>query len=158
MQNPSLVQRREQLTLRDMLTADLNDVLAIERNAQLMPWGRLSFEESLTKQHICRVVEFEKTVIAFHVVCPVVDELHILNVAVNPQHQGQGIGHVLVEDIIQQANQQKSKKIFLEVRASNKVAQSLYQQWQFEQLSIRKGYYRTPNKKREDALVFVRHC
>lgn len=37
------------LTLRDMVNQDLNEVLVIERNAHISPWSRLSFEESLTR-------------------------------------------------------------------------------------------------------------
>jgi len=123
-----------QLVLRDMHTKDLNQVLLIERNAQISPWSRLSFEESLTKQNICRVLETNKEIIAYHVVCPIEDELHILN-------------------------DQNLNRIFLEVRASNEVAMNLYAQWSFKQISIRKAYYRSSartNGLREDALIFMR--
>lgn len=139
-----------------MQGADLMQVLAIERNAQVMPWSRLSFEESLNKQHHCQVVEYQNKVVAFHVVCPVADELHILNLAVAPHYQGRGLGHVLLQDIVALADSLQLNKIFLEVRAGNTVAQSLYQKWQFEQCAVRKAYYRTADKQREDAMVMVR--
>ena len=50
----------------------------------------------------------------------------------------------------------KVQRFFLEVRASNVAAHSLYQKWQFKQISIRKNYYRTQAIEREDALVMVR--
>ena len=142
-----------------MRTKDLYQVLLIERNAQISPWSRLSFEESLTKQHICRVLDVDGEIIAYHVVCPVADELHILNVVAAPQLQGLGLGHRLMHDILEIATIQSANKIFLEVRAGNEVAQNLYLQWRFKQISVREAYYRSSahaDDKREDALVFMR--
>ena len=70
-----------------MEATDLSEVLAIERNAQPSPWGRVSFEESLVREHVCRVAvlqdDFNKqTILAYHVVCVIADELHILNLVV----------------------------------------------------------------------------
>ena len=150
------------ITIRDMHSVDLCQVLQIERNTQVMPWSRLSFEESLSKNYRCRVVVDNQAIkgqdklAAFHVVCPIVDELHILNLAVAADMQGQGLGHFLMDDILAIADDQQMRKIFLEVRASNLTAHSLYQKWQFKQISIRKKYYRTQGKEREDALVMVR--
>lgn len=149
----------DDLSLRDMRSEDLASVLVIERNAQVSPWSRLSFEESLTKNHICRVLIYDQKIVAFHVVCTVVDELHILNVVVAGYLQGIGLGHLLMQDIVQIAQTEKVKNLFLEVRASNQAAQSLYLKWQFKQIALRKGYYRSSEAKldqREDALVFTR--
>jgi len=149
----------EDLSLRDMRSDDLASVLVIERNAQVSPWSRLSFEESLTKNYVCRVLMCNEKIAAFHVVSTVADELHILNVVVATHLQGIGLGHVLMRDIEQIAQSEKVKKIFLEVRASNQAAQGLYLKWQFKQIALRKGYYRSSEAKldqREDALVFAR--
>lgn len=150
--------------LRDMLSEDLSEVLTIERAVHISPWSRLSFEESLTKhearEYSCRVVEFADEVVGYTVLCPVVDELHILNIVVASGYQGRGLSHLLMQDILEQAEVKGLKKIFLEVRASNEIAQSLYLKWQFEQIAIRKRYYSLPNSKnsneREDALIFLR--
>ncbi|MDB4512050.1 ribosomal protein S18-alanine N-acetyltransferase [Arenicella sp.] len=146
---------------REMLAVDLGAVLAIEQNAQPSPWARLSFEESLAKQHCCRVVcrtNNDQDIVAYHVVCPVSDELHILNLVVAREWQGQGIAHILMHDVIAIATDfDQITKIFLEVRSNNKAAQNLYRQWQFEQIAVRKNYYRGgPEQGREDALVLVK--
>lgn len=145
--------------MRDMRSDDLATVLQIERGAQISPWSRLSFEESLTRKHACRVLVNRKEVIGYHVVCAVADELHVLNIVVAIQYQGQGLSHGLLGDIIEIAERLNLKKIFLEVRASNLTAQSLYAKWQFSQIAQRKAYYAaTPatDGKREDALIFMR--
>lgn len=145
------------LSVRDMHTQDLQQVVQIECNSQASPWGRISFEESLTKQHVCRVILIEQTVVAYHVVCAVADELHILNVVAALHLQGLGLGHRLMQDILEIADAKKLVKIFLEVRASNQIAQSLYTKWQFKRIALRKQYYRANNDGvREDALVYLR--
>ena len=163
------------LIARDMTSDDLSQVMGIENNAQASPWGRLSFEESLTKSHFCRVLEVaaehepsldrheqisEGQIVAYHVVCAILDELHILNVVAAPQYQGIGLGHRLMHDILEIAEHHQSRRIFLEVRASNQKAQSLYLKWQFKQMGLRKAYYRPTlsNTIREDALIFMRDC
>ncbi len=156
------------LVARDMSSDDLTQVMTIENNAQASPWGRLSFEESLTKSHFCRVLEVaweheqgqQSQIVAYHVVCPILDELHILNVVAAPQYQGIGLGHRLMHDILEIAEHHQTRRIFLEVRASNEKAQSLYLKWQFKQMGLRKAYYRRTlsNTSREDALIFMRDC
>lgn len=170
------------LIARDMSSDDITQVMGIENNAQASPWGRLSFEESLTKSHFCRVLEIfgekesgldshepnldshepglESHIVAYHVVCPILDELHILNVVAAPQYHGIGLGHRLMQDILEIAEYHQLQRIFLEVRAGNEKAQSLYLKWQFKQMGLRKEYYRptTSNAKREDALIFMRDC
>jgi len=141
----------KRVAMRDMRIGDLDEVLTIERDAQQMPWSRSSFEESLNGAHLCRVAYINQTIVAFHVICPVVDEMHILTIAVAPSQQGQGLGHLLMNDIVELATCNA-----LEVRVGNQVAQALYQQWQFHTLSVRKGYYRTPTEAREDGLVMVK--
>jgi len=139
----------------DMSVKDLAQVLSIEKQTQSVPWNLQLFEESLTRQHICRVLKNASQIKAFHIICPVLDELHILNLVVSASAQGQGFGHALMHDIFSFAKNNTSKKIFLEVRASNLVAQSLYLKWQFTQIAVRKNYYRTANKQREDGLIFM---
>ena len=169
-----------------MLSEDLSNVLTIERNAHISPWSRLSFEESITKQesstneesstdkepstdeksltsnnkYLCRILAFDEQVVGYFIICPVADEMHILNIVTSLHFQGQGVGHLLMEEIIRLAQEGQRPKIFLEVRASNLVAQNLYIKWQFEQISIRKRYYTLPNSEsneKEDALIFMRY-
>jgi len=144
-----------------MLVSDLSEVILAENQVQVSPWSRASFEESLSREHKCRVlVKSEKElneIVAFYVICPIADEMHILNFLVVKSHQGLGIGHVLMQDIVEVSQQSgQVKRIFLEVRESNIVAQNLYHKWQFQQLSIRKNYYRTLSQGREDALILFR--
>lgn len=153
----------DELTTRDMRNDDLSEVLPIEQAAHVSPWGRISFEESLTRNeqsvnaHPCRVLMARGQIVGYHILSLVLDELHVLNVVCAPRVQGMGLGHRLMQDIVEIAKQRTLKKIFLEVRTSNKIAQALYEKWGFRQIAVRKRYYRPSAAKqsREDALVYL---
>lgn len=84
---------------------------------------------------------------AFH---RIIDEVELQNMAVDPDHQHQGVGRALLEAARERMLQAGAKRVFLEVRASNKPALSLYCSIGFGLHSRRKDYYRDPQ---EDALV-----
>ncbi len=147
----------DDVSITDMCSEDLTQVTHIEQLAHISPWARLSFEESLNKEYCCRVLKVGDHIQGYHVCSAVLDELHILNVVCAPKQQGRGFGHALMSDIRTFAEQKQLKKIFLEVRASNTVAQSLYEKWGFKQIALRKKYYKPSpkNHEREDALVYL---
>ena len=77
-----------------------------------------------------------------------VGELEITNIAVRKSHQGRGVAKRLMTNL-----EQRLETIFLEVRASNAVAQALYESHGFEVVGRRKDYYRQPV---EDAILMQR--
>ena len=80
---------------------------------------------------------------AFH---RILDEVELRNMAVDPEHREQGIGKALLEDARDRLLKVGAKRVFLEVRASNKPALSLYYSVGFALHSLRKGYYRDPDE------------
>lgn len=75
-------------------------------------------------------------------------EAEILTLGVARSARGQGIGGKLLDRLIELAWGEGSEQIFLEVRASGHVAQSLYRSRGFEVVGERPNYYRD-----EDALI-----
>jgi ribosomal-protein-alanine N-acetyltransferase len=71
----------------------------------------------------------------------VVDELHLLNVAVAIPWRRQGIGRALVEDLIAYGRAHAVVRILLEVRAGNLAAVTLYEQLGFSRFNVRARYY-----------------
>jgi ribosomal-protein-alanine N-acetyltransferase len=80
----------------------------------------------------------------------VVDEMHILNVAVAPEWRRRGLARWLLRFAMAHAVRGGARRAFLEVRRSNREALRLYEGLGFSRLAVRPGYYREP---REDALV-----
>ncbi len=88
--------------------------------------------------------------IAFRVIA---DEAEILNLAVDSPHRRRGIASRLIGDAIEACRAAGAKKIFLEVRDSNKAARNLYARMEFLEAGRRRQYYRQPL---EDAVVLER--
>lgn len=81
-----------------------------------------------------------------------VNEAHIINIAVRASCRGHGIGELLLISSIDMAIKLKAAVVTLEVRASNTIAQNLYTKYGFKRVGLRKGYY-TDNK--EDAFIMT---
>lgn len=71
----------------------------------------------------------------------VVDELHLLNVAVAISSRRRGIGRALMGDLLAYARDHAVARILLEVRASNGPAVALYESLGFARFNVREGYY-----------------
>jgi ribosomal-protein-alanine N-acetyltransferase len=111
----------------------------------LMPWTRQKTPEeiplpSITQQYIA----------GFSGIWMIADEAHLTNIAVRQQYRGKGLGELLVIATIDLAIEYQASFMTLEVRASNLVAQSLYQKYGFTQMGVRRGYYLD---NREDAII-----
>jgi len=96
------------------------------------------------------VDEISEGVAGYAVALTVLDESEILNIAVDPAMRGRGLGGRLLDAAIAEVAGRGAVAAFLEVRESNSAARELYRSRGFEELSRRRGYYRTPV---EDALV-----
>jgi ribosomal-protein-alanine N-acetyltransferase len=83
----------------------------------------------------------------------IVDEMHILNVAVAPAWRRRGLARWILGFATGQAARSGARRAFLEVRRSNREALSLYEGLGFSRLRVRKDYYSEP---REDAVVLGR--
>jgi ribosomal-protein-alanine N-acetyltransferase len=158
--------RHAPMTLRPMRRTDLDAVLAIEQRAFPQPWSRSFFEKELAaSQAACTVAiaggagvaavvapRGEPKILGYTVCWRVLDELHLLNVAVHPERRGSGIGRLLVEAVMDEGRQTGARVMFLEVRAGNLVARRLYRRLGFRELGVRRGYY-GPG---QDAIVMER--
>lgn len=126
--------------IRTMVSQDLAQVSAIERQVEFHPWSERQFQESLDAGQRCTVMVDGKKVIGFCILQPVLDEANLLLMAIDPNFQRQGRGLVMLEESIALLGEQ-CVMIFLEVRASNRPAIALYEKVGFHQMGMRKNYY-----------------
>jgi ribosomal-protein-alanine N-acetyltransferase len=80
----------------------------------------------------------------------VVDELHVMNVAVAPAHRRRGLARFLLRCALDRAAREGVARALLEVRAGNREALGLYAALGFAPCGRRRDYYRDPV---EDAVV-----
>lgn len=102
--------------------------------------ARLREELARTWAHV-RVAREASKVVGYVLFWHVVDELHLLNVAVAPTERRRGIGRELVRDVIDYGRSNVAVKVLLEVRAGNDAALRLYEGLGFTVFNVRKRYY-----------------
>lgn len=117
-------------------------------------WGLQSYQAELQRSSSVVLGCFQsdlQTLIGFGILWLVLNEAHIISLAVHPQHRRQGAGRLLLTHLLKKGVDWECEWATLEVRASNQPARCLYEAVGFTQLGQRKHYYSNP---REDALIY----
>ncbi len=142
------------LVARPMLARDVDAVMAVEVRAYAFPWSRGNFIDSLAAGYLAEVrVDARAGIVGYMVAMPGVGELHLLNLTVAPEWQGQGIAGEMLDALEAHGRRQGFDTLWLEVRASNERAQALYRRRGFAAVGTRRGYYPAARGTREDAVV-----
>lgn len=137
-----------------MQLADLDVVLRIEQEGHPVPWSRGVFEDCIAGRNQCLLAERDGEIVGFAIFSFIVDEFHLLNICVSSAMQGRGYGREFLNHLLSLAVHHSMQVIFLEVRASNKAAISLYHSHGFNEVGVRRDYY--PAKQgREDAVLMT---
>jgi ribosomal-protein-alanine N-acetyltransferase len=132
----------------------LRRVLAIEGRVYPRPWSASLFLAELSQRSARSyiVARHGTEVVGYAGMMFTGTEAHVTNIAVDPDFHGYKVGSRLLVALITEALTRGVETISLEVRVSNRVAQSMYEKFGFEAAGVRKGYYIETN---EDALVMV---
>ena len=141
-----------------MQAADIEAVLAIENQVQLEPWTAGMFADSLEANYKAWILRHRSGQImgyALQMFAP--DVAHLLTIAVAPEWQQQGLGRLLLSWTEQQVLEAGLTAQMLEVRVSNEAARALYAAKSYQQIGLRKGYYKGLNGQSEDALVLQKN-
>tara|TARA_B110000495_G_C22531331_1_gene323146 strand:+ start:108 stop:542 length:435 start_codon:yes stop_codon:yes gene_type:complete len=139
------------MKIRPASSDDLLMILAIENLTNQIPWTEAQFLSSIEVGHYSVVIEIKEGVVGFAIYSPIIPESHLLNIAIAPYNQGQGLGRELLKKVIMQNKILGVKSITLEVRVSNHSAIALYKGEGFKEDAIRPDYY--SGDQREDALL-----
>jgi ribosomal-protein-alanine N-acetyltransferase len=137
-----------------MRSEDVDVVARLEQQVFPDPWPPSAFEELLeTQGWVSLVAEHREAVIGYAIYQIILDEAHLTNIAVHPDHRRKSVAKHLLDHILEAVKLKKCRVIFLEVRPSNAEARAFYQKHGFKELYRRPRYYRRPV---EDALVLIR--
>ncbi|HKB92083.1 MAG TPA: ribosomal protein S18-alanine N-acetyltransferase [Opitutaceae bacterium] len=136
-----------------MTTADLDEVMIIERTSFRFPWSTGFFLQEL--QVACArsiLAEIDGRIVGYVLFWMLPGALDIHNIAVHVDFRRRGIARVLLGQVVSEAKRQSNVRVMLEVRRSNIQAQKLYESLGFVATGIRKGYYSDDG---EDALAMT---
>lgn len=131
----------------------LDEVLAIERSAYEHPWTRGNFADSLRSGYQAQLLVAGGYLLGYFVAMKGVDEVHLLNITVAPEYQGQGWGRVMLDALALWSRSQGAQWLWLEVRTSNARALRIYERYGYRRVGERKNYYPAQQGRREDAIV-----
>src|SRR5690554_3761645 len=113
--------------MRMMIDDDLDAVTQIEAATQPTPWSRQVFVDCLASGYDCRVVVRDGEVVALAVLSSVLDEVHLLNIAVAPALHRRGIAWAMLRELVEDYRRRQMQQLYLEVRESNQAARVLYE-------------------------------
>jgi ribosomal-protein-alanine N-acetyltransferase len=136
-----------------MITADLDEVMAIEKTAFPFPWSAGFFRQEL--QVACArsiLAEADGKIIGYVLFWLLPGTIDIHNIAVHGDFRRKGVARRLLRKVVDEAERQSITRVMLEVRKSNLPAQQLYEAMGFSITGIRKGYY---SDNGEDALAMT---
>jgi ribosomal-protein-alanine N-acetyltransferase len=144
------------VTLRPMTRDDLGAVMRLEEELFAPDtWTRSMYAEELgmrdTRHYLVAVDGEEVVGYAGLIVYP--EEAHVATIGVATARQGEGIGAMLLDALLAEADRRRSPVVLLEVRADNEVAQGLYRRRGFTEIGRRPRYYQPSGT---DAVVMRR--
>jgi ribosomal-protein-alanine N-acetyltransferase len=93
-----------------------------------------------------------ETIVGYAGMWMMLDDAHVTTIAVDPAYRGEGIGELLIVDLLDHASLLGAMTVTLECRVSNAVAQALYRKYTFQNAGLRKRYYSDDG---EDALIMT---
>ena len=132
----------------------LDILLPIEEQAYAHPWSRGNFQDAMVAGYeVQLLVDANHQLLGYFVAMSVLDEVHLLNITVNPAHQRQGWARLLLDALALWSRQKNAQWIWLEVRESNQRAREVYVKHGFTEVGLRKNYYPNPNGPRENAVL-----
>ena len=145
----------EHIAIVEMNAADLDEVVAIERESNLSPWGRAGYLEELwnqdaillvARQTRTRLAPEQRLIIGFATarIVSSAAELHINNIAVSAAVRRAGLGSTLLRSLLARGRAAGARSALLEVRASNLEAHALYARFGFAVIGERRDYYSNP--------------
>ena len=152
------------IILSPMQERDLDEVLALEKASFSEPWTKKMFLGELRGNAFATNLVARAgaagygadvaagALLGYVMFWVVFEELHLMNLAVNPDVRCRGIGTKLVRHALSVGADRGAKTALLEVRASNQAALIMYEGLGFIRRGVRKGYYDRP---REDAVVMA---
>jgi ribosomal-protein-alanine N-acetyltransferase len=141
--------------LAPMTAADLDGVMALETAVYPFPWTRGNFIDSLAAGYVAQLLRDgrDARLLGYFVALAGVDEMHLLNITVAPDHRRQGLARSMMVALVARCRMLHAHRVWLEVRVSNDIALAVYQRFGFREQGVRPGYYPAAHGKRESAVV-----
>jgi [ribosomal protein S18]-alanine N-acetyltransferase len=145
--------REPGIMIRRATKVDLPAIAAIEAESFPSPWGEGLYRPELTRPaSVFLVAEAAGETTGYACAFAVLDEAHLLKLAVRPELRRRGIGRALLAALAAALRDMGARELWLEVRAGNQAGRAFYRRLGFDEVGVRKRYYSDTG---EDAVVLV---
>lgn len=135
-------------------TRDFQAVVDLEQRCFSDPWSPAALLSELVPDamRLPLVVTVGGVVRGYVMAWRVADQLHILNIATDPEARREGLGTRLLREAARQGKEDGLLEITLEVRRSNTGARGFYEKHGFVESGVRRKYY---SDNGEDAVIMT---
>lgn len=139
------------INIERMQIEDVETVAELDKKCFPTPWSVSAY---LTEVHNSSayyvVARVNEKIVGYAGMWLIMDEAHITTIGVDPEFRGRKIGERILVHLLDEAIHRSARRVSLEVRKSNEIAQNLYRKYLFHIVAVRKGYY---TNNQEDAYV-----
>jgi ribosomal-protein-alanine N-acetyltransferase len=135
-------------TLRPLTPADLDDLVAMEHELfGAGAWSRASLAEEIDGpgRWYVGAVDAAGALVGYAGLWFDGYDGQVMTIGTRTSAQGQGVGRLLLDALLQHARTLGAESVLLEVRVDNEPALRLYERAGFERFGRRKGYYQPEN-------------
>lgn len=136
-----------------LLATQIETIVTVEQRAYAHPWNRTNFLDALQSGYQVQMLLAGEVLLGYFVAMQGVGEVHLLNITVTPEYQGQGWSRVMLDALTVWARGQGAQWLWLEVRVGNLRAMRVYEAHGYRRVGQRKDYYPAGHGQREDAVV-----
>ncbi len=137
------------MNIRKMTEADISAVYRVDKSAFKKAWSEQSFCDEIKKDYShYYIAEYNGEIAGFAGIWCIYETAELIRIATTPKFQRCGIADMLMRCVFLCAADCGCERMMLEVRESNTPARNLYKKYNFNEISVRRGYY-----EGEDAVI-----
>ena len=142
------------MEIRRSIPADAPAIAAAEELIFSDPWSERSITDLIsTEGAMCYTAKDGDKVIAYVLGRIIAPEGEIYRIATLPEYRKRGIAYRLLDYAYKTEKGHGLEVLFLEVRTQNVAARALYRAYGFDEVGVRKNYYKDPV---DDAIIMLR--
>lgn len=142
------------IQIRRMLEADIPEVQRIDRLCFRDAWSEAVYHDLFqyeTNQYY--IAASGNEICGFAGISVSIDTADVIKIGISPERRRQGLAQALLQELLINAKAKNCRQVMLEVRESNHSARQLYLKNHFQELTVRRDYYKNPV---ENAIVMSR--
>jgi len=137
------------MVIREFTSDDIREVAALEKEVFSDPWSETAIAGSRGYVGLAAVSDTGEF-LGYIIVMNIAPESELLRLCVRESARRRGVAALLTEQSIDAVKKMGAQKMFLEVRALNTPARTLYERVGFKETGVRKNYYKDPT---DDAVI-----